>query len=203
MKLYFVPNTRAHRPRWLLEELGVPYELVVLDPAKGETRTPEYLAVHPHGHVPALEDDGVVMFESAAICLYLADKFPDRGLAPAPTSRERAAYLQWIVYAVSEMEPPVALVHRHGGFSARVPPEQRIPAAVAEGREKFADACRVLAAHLAGREFMVGDRFTTADLMVGAVLGWARFQQMLDDAPELLAYLKRLTSRPAFKKARE
>jgi glutathione S-transferase len=85
MKLYFAPRTRAVRPRWLLEELGVPYELVKLDPSKQENKTPAFLALHPFGEIPVLVDGDVTLFESAAICLYLADRFPEKNLAPPPT----------------------------------------------------------------------------------------------------------------------
>jgi len=89
IKLYYAPRTRSTRPRWLLEELGVPYELVRLDLGKGDHKKAEYLAIHPHGVVPALEDDGRVIIESLAICLYVADKFPEKGFAPEIRTIER------------------------------------------------------------------------------------------------------------------
>ncbi|MET0152909.1 MAG: glutathione S-transferase N-terminal domain-containing protein, partial [Candidatus Binatia bacterium] len=90
MKLYYARQTRASRARWMLEEIGEPYELVRLDLSKGEHKRPEYLKIHPHGAVPALVDGETAMFESAAICAYLADKFPAKGFAPPPTSAARA-----------------------------------------------------------------------------------------------------------------
>ncbi len=200
MKLFFVPNTRAHRPRWLLEELGVPFTLVKLDPSKGENKTPDYLALNPTGHVPTLvDDDGTVIFESAAICLYLADKFPEKGFAPKIGSPDRGRYLQWVVYSMSELEPQVAAVGYHTRIYAE---EKRIPAAAELGRTKFVDCAKILTGALAGKQFLVGDRLTAADVMIGGVLGWAKMLGMLEPHPELMAYTKSLTDRPAFKAAR-
>ena len=127
MKLYYVPNTRAHRCRWLLEELEVPYELHRLDLAAGEHKQPPYLELQPHGAVPVLVDGETVVFESAAICLYLADRFPERGLAPRAGDPARGAYYQWLVYSISELEPPVALTFAH---KVRLPEANRVPAMV-------------------------------------------------------------------------
>ena len=101
LKLHYVPQTRAGRVRFVLEELGVPFELLRME-AK-DTKSPEYLKVNPLGHVPALVDGDTTVIESAAICMYLADKFPEKKLAPPPGTPERAAYYQWIVYAMVTM----------------------------------------------------------------------------------------------------
>src|SRR5215216_2978564 len=108
LRLYFVPRTRSLRPRWLLEELGVPYELVRLESA--DTKTPEYLAVHPLGRVPALVDDGVALFESAALYLHLADKYGEGKMAPAPGTIERGLYYQWILFASASLEPHLSRI---------------------------------------------------------------------------------------------
>ncbi len=198
MKLYYVPMTRALRPRWLLEELEIPYDLVRLDPSKGENRTPAYLALNPTGHVPTLVDGGSVLYESAAMMLYLPDRFPDKGLAPPiANTADRAAYLKWIVYAVSEIEPGVHLQFQHG---LRLPEEKRVPAIAAWGRERALAALAPVRATLAGREFLVGDRFTAADVLMASLLGWARMLGIVDD-PELVAYVKRHMARPAAKRA--
>jgi glutathione S-transferase len=200
MKLYYVPFTRAHRVRWMLEELGVPYELCRLDPSKKENREDWYLAIHPHGHVPALEDDGVTMFESAAIVMYLADKYPDKKLAPPPGTKERAAYYQWMVYSMSELEPGVAMVSYHTSMR---PPERRIPAVAEEGRARFADSARVLTAHLQGRQYMLGEAFSAVDVMIAGVLGWGKVAGLLEDQPRLLEYFRLCASRDAAKRARK
>lgn len=198
LKLYYVPKTRAMRPRWILEELGVPYELVRLDPSKRETHTETYLKVNPLGHVPALDDGGTVIVESAAIIMHLADKFPDQGLAPAPGSPERGRWYQWILYAMATLEPLVALVSEQG----RLAPEERSEAFSQRMKARFVKESALAEQHLQGREFAL-DRFTAADVVLGSVLGWARMIGMCDERPHCAAYAKAMLARPAAKKARE
>ncbi|HTM23039.1 MAG TPA: glutathione S-transferase [Kofleriaceae bacterium] len=181
--LYYAPRTRAGRPRWLLEELGVPYTL--------ERDAGARKAAHPLGKVPALRDGDLVMFETAAICIYLADKFADRGLAPAIDSPLRGPYLQWMVFAGSELDVGPVDWYDASDDGAK----QR---AVAH----FDRRAPVVSDALAGREYIVGDRFSAADVMIAAVLGWARGAGMLERWPVLLDYGKRLASRPAAKAAR-
>ena len=104
IRLYYAPKTRAGRVRWMLEELGADYELVPVDREGGECDKPEYRLVHPLGKVPALDDGGTKIFESAAIILHLADAFPEKQLAPAPGTKERGLYYQWIVFNVATIE---------------------------------------------------------------------------------------------------
>lgn len=193
MKLYYNKYTRAARPRWMLEELGVPYELVTLDLARGEHKTPEYLAIHPLGKLPALQDGDLTLFESAAICLYLADKYPEQGLAPAPGTPERGAYYQWVFYAMTQLEPPLG----EHFVEIRKPEGERDAARMAHARAHFDAAARVLENHLTGRDYVVGETFTTADLILGSVIGWARAMKLVDDHPGLLGYAARLRERPA------
>jgi glutathione S-transferase len=202
LKLFYVPFTRAGRARWMLEELGVPYEIEKIDVQAKQNQSPEYLEkVHPLGHVPALHDsDGdVTMFESAAICMYLADKFAEKKLAPAFGTPARGPYYQWMVYSMSELEPTVAAL----ATLAKIPEAERNAAAAATKKAKFVAAASVIQKHLARRgfEYMLGAEFSAADVMIAGVLGWARVLGALED-PELLAYLKRCTSRPAFKASR-
>ena len=198
MKLYYAPQTRATRPRWMLEEIGAPYELVRLQLSKGEHKRPEYLKIHPHGAVPAYSDGEVTMFESAAICAYLADKFPDKRLAPPVGSAERGLYYQWLVYSMATMEPPVLKVFLNTRMLAE---EKRSPAVAEEGRAQWKDVARVLQQAVEGKAFLLGEQFTAADVMVGSILGWAGFMGLLDGFPGLQTYVERLTSRPAFKRA--
>jgi glutathione S-transferase len=123
MKLYFAPRTRAIRARWLLEELGVPYELIKLDLARQENSTPTYLAVHPLGEVPALVDGDVTLLESLAICLYLADRFPEKHLAPLMGSAERGPYYQWMAFAEVSLAPVVmaSILHLANTLKLRAP----------------------------------------------------------------------------------
>lgn len=198
MKLYHSPQTRSVRPRWLLEELGAPYELVTLDMPKQDHKTAEYLKIHPHGAVPAFVDGDIVMFESAAICMYLADKFPDKKLAPPVGSPERAAYYQWMVYSMATLEPPVLQVFLH---TVMLPEEQRSSEQAQEGRTKFKEVARVLTNALRGKQYLVGNQLSAADIMVGSTLAWSHFMGLLSDQHALEDYVKRLTARPAYQAA--
>ena len=200
MKLYYVPNTRAHRPRWLLEELGVPYELVRLDPRAKENRQDPYLKINPLGHVPALVDGDLTLIESGAICMHLADKFPEQRLAPPLASPNRGLYYQWIAFALTSLEPQVVLVDAH---TQRLPEDQRIPLVADRARARFAELAAVVDRAVRGRDYLVGDTFTVADLLTSAVLGWARSLGMIGELPDLLEYSKKIAGRPANKAARD
>lgn len=197
MKLFYVSKTRSVRPRWVLEELGVPYQLVRLDPSKGETRAAEHLARQPLGHVPALEDGDVRMFESAAICLYLAEKYPEKGLLPPPGTPARAATYQWLFYAMTELEPPCSAV----SAERRKPEAERSARVADEARARFRKAAAALEPVLARSPFLLGASFTVADAVVGAVLAWGHAQGPLEGLPATEAYLARLRERPAWRRA--
>jgi glutathione S-transferase len=198
MKLYYCPMTRATRPRWLLEEIGAAYELVRVDLGKGEQKRPEYLKIHPHGRVPALVDGDLAVFESSAICMYLADRFPEKTLAPAPGSPARGLYYQWMVYAAATAEPPVVKVFLN---TVRRSEKERNPSEEEAGRTEFREVAAVLARALEGRPFILGDAFTAADVMVGSIVGWARGLKLLEEQPTLKEYSRRLVERPAYKRA--
>ncbi|BDG10671.1 glutathione S-transferase family protein [Anaeromyxobacter paludicola] len=196
MKLYYVPKTRATRPRWVLEELGLSYELARLDPKAGETRTPEHLRRHPLGHVPVLEDGGVRIFESGAICLWLADRDPERRLLDVPGTPGRAQALQWIFYGVTELETPLGIAGaelRKGAAGDA--------ALVAAMKQRLAAALGPLEAELGGRSWIAGDRFTVADVVLASLLASAQRNGLLPPSPALEAYLSRATSRPAASRA--
>lgn len=198
MKLYHSPRSRSVRPRWLLEEIGAPYELIRVDLAKGEQKTPAYLKLHPHGAVPVFVDGDLTLFESAAICAYLADKFPEKRLAPPIGTATRGLYYQWMHYAMATLEPPLLQVFLH---TSMLPEAERSAKAAEEGRTKFADVARVLSQALTGKSFLVGDTFSAADVMIGSMLGWARTLRLLTEQPVLDASVKSLVERPAFKRA--
>ena len=199
MKLYYSPQTRAGRPRWLLEEIGAPYELVSLDMQKGEHKAPDYMKIHPHGAVPALVDGDLALFESAAICMYLADKFPDKKLAPPLGTPARGLYYQWMLYSMATLEPPVLDVFLH---TVMLPEAERSPAVVEKARATFANVAGVLSNALTGRTFILGEQFSAADVMIGSTLAWAGFMGLLSNHPTLQAYAKRLSERPAFERSR-
>jgi glutathione S-transferase len=195
MKLYFAPRTRATRHRWLLEELEVPYELLKLDLSKQENRTPAYLALHPFGEVPVLVDGDVTLFESSAICLYLADRFPERHLAPPPGSPERGPYLQWVLFAEVTLEPVVLEHYRN----AQLPEEQKTN--LAKQHARLDEVLTVIDTRLGGREFAVGNSFTSADLVMASILHLANTLKLLERHPRLIDYVIRHTKRPATMRA--
>ncbi|MFB1482342.1 glutathione S-transferase family protein [Corallococcus sp. RDP092CA] len=200
MKLYFAPRTRSTRPRWLLEELGVPYELVRVDLSQGAHKQPDYVQhVHPLGVVPALEDGGAPLLESTAHLLHLADRFPEKGLAPAPGSPERAEYYQWISFAVTTLEPQLEAFLEH---TQSLPEDQRVPALAERAVRRFDAAARVLEARLGEREFLVGSRFSAADVLMASLLAWAGMMGRTKDLPGLQAYAQRHLARPAARRAR-
>jgi glutathione S-transferase len=178
MKLYYAPQTRALRALIMLEELAVPYEIVPIDFKGGEHKRADYRKIHPHGELPALQDGELTMFESAAICAYLADKFPDKRMAPALGSVERGMYFQWMFYSMTELD------------------------AHALDRERMKECFLVLDRALDGREFIVGTKFTAADVMIGSGAIWVDARHhLLNDFPSLDAYAKRMLARPSFQRA--
>lgn len=198
LTLYYSAQSRAIRPRWLLEEIGVPYELKRLNLQAGEQKSPAYLKINPNGAVPALVDGDLSLFESAAICQYLADKFADKRMAPPVGSADRARYYQWIHFAMSGLEPPAVNIFMH----TMVKPEaERLPVVVDESRRQLAAALQVVEGAVAGRTFIVGDGLTAADVMVGSTLAWAQMMGMIGDGlPATAGYLGRLSARPAFQR---
>lgn len=198
MQLYHSPSSRSVRVRWMLEEIGAPYELVRLDLSKGEQKTASYRKIHPHGAVPALLDGTLVLIESAAICAHLADKFPEKQLAPALGSASRAKYHQWMFYAVATLEPPVVQIFLH---SISLPEAQRSASLVEEGRKRFEEIANVLSKELQGKSYILGEQFSAADIMIGSTLGWAKMMGVLGDQPVLDGYVQRLLERPALQRA--
>ncbi len=200
LTLYGAPRSRAARCLWMLEELGVPYEN---DPVgfTGASRTPEFLKLNPNGHIPVLRDGDLVLFESLAINLYLARKYgAETGLWPTTVEDEGRVY-QWSVWAMTEAEGPLVtvLVHR------RVLPEaQRDPKKIEEGVQQWPKPLAVLDGMLAGREYLLGDRFTVADLNVASVVLWAPLAGLdMASAPHAQAWLARCTARPALQRAQK
>jgi glutathione S-transferase len=194
LKIYGVPLSRANRTLWMARELGLAFENVPIDFADGSAKTPEYLAINPNGRIPAIDDDGYRLWESMAINLYLAKKHGGP-LAPANLGEE-GLILQWSFWAMTEIEKPVVNVVINRGVIPGIPGDPKLAdAAEAELARPFG----VLDGHLAGREHLVSDRFTVADLNVAAVASLARMANVaLDRWPNLARWLDRCTSRPAF-----
>jgi glutathione S-transferase len=196
IKLYGVPASRASRSLWMLEELGVPYENVPTSFA-GDAQKPEYLAKNPNGRVPTLEDDdGLVVWESMAINLHLAERY-DKGFRPRSIA-ERAHLVQWSFWGMTEIEPGLidAFLHR-----AMLPEAQRDAAVADAGEQKLQRPLGVLDRELAKRSWLVGDRFTVADLNVASVLGIAPIAQIdLSKVPNAQRWLSACLKRPAAQK---
>jgi glutathione S-transferase len=201
VKLYYVPMTRATRARWMLEELGIPYELHRLDLSRKENRGEAYLGVHPLGHVPALVDEeaGVTMFESAAIVMYLADRHPEKRLAPPVGSPLRASYYQWMCFVPATMEPPLATVFDQ---QTKLPEAERSPRVIDAAKARWRTVCAALDRAVDGKKYILGDEFSAADIMVGSALAWSKAMGLLEEQPRLVAYSKRAADRPAFRAAR-
>ena len=172
---------------WLLAEIGAPCELIKVAPE--ERRSAEHLVRHPLGRVPALElDDGTVMFESAAICLQLADLHTDAGMIPPLGSAERALVYQWVLFGMTELEAPL---YRWIGEAAESSTES--PA-----RARFVQAAAALERAVEGHDWLLGDSFTVADVICASVLGSAHSRGLLGEWPGLEVYVERAQARPAF-----
>jgi glutathione S-transferase len=195
MRLYHRDHAgRPIRGAWTMEEAGQPYEVVKMtyEEGKGE----DHLARHPLGRVPVLEDDsGRLLFESAAICLQIADTNPQAGLIPAPGTHERGLVYQWAVFGPAEIEPPLI----ESAIHMETDPERS-----AKAQARFLKAVAAVSDALGEREFLVGDGFTIADVMVGSALAFTARAGREDLLPEnLRAYIGRLAERPAYQRARE
>ncbi|HEY8380329.1 MAG TPA: glutathione S-transferase family protein [Nannocystis sp.] len=191
---YTNPMSRGRIVRWMLEEVGQPYRTELLE--YGTTmKSPEYLAINPMGKVPALRHGDTVVTEVAAICAYLADAFPEAGLAPAPTDRLRGPYYRWLFFAAGPLEAAVS--NKSLGFEP--PPERRAMV----GYGSLADVLNVLERAVDGREFIVGDRFTAADVYVGSHIAWGLQFGTIERRPAFERYAERLSGRPAAVRARE
>lgn len=200
IRLHFSPGTRAIRVRWLLEEIGVPYQLHVVSLWRGAHKSKEYLKIHPLGKVPALEIDGTTLFESLGICLYLADRFPDAGLAPLVSERElRAKYCTWMALSAGTLEP--AIFEQVRAKKA----EERGIASVDLGPAltPFDTIASYLEHHLAEQPFLLGDRLTAADIMNGSLMAWAQDIGLLEERQSIQAWVKDLKSRTAYARAME
>ncbi len=199
LKLYGFLRSRSNRPHWALEELEVPYSFIQLDFQAADHRSEAFLALNPGGKVPVLVDDDFVLTESAAICTYLGDRFPEKRMTPAPATRERALYDQWMLFIQSELEQPLWSKGKH---SFALPEQYRIPAMLDTALYEFERPLQILADALGEREWMVGDRLTMVDLMVAHTLRWAVNFKFPVEQANLLRFLERMESRPAFLRMR-
>lgn len=197
MKLYGYPNTRSLRALWAAEEAGLDYEYQQIDLRSGEARRPPFIDLNPGGKLPVLEDGDLVLCESAAICTYIASQARPAPLLPE-NRKERARYDQWCFFALAELEQPLWTLAKHRFV---LPEERREPAIFDTARWEFSVAAKVLAKGLEDREYIVGDRFSAADVLVAHALMWARKYELPFEHDRVAAYLQRISARPALAKA--
>ena len=189
---YTNPMSRGQTVRWILEELGEPYETELLDYGSS-MKAEAYLSINPMGKVPAIRHNGRVVTEVAAICCYLADAFPQANLAPAPA--DRADYYRWIFFTSGPVE--AAFSNKAMGWNP--PPEKQ----AMFGYGTYELAIATLEKALTGREFIAADRFTAADLFVGAYVNFMLTFKLLDPTPAFVDYAARMTDRDAYRRAKE
>jgi glutathione S-transferase len=188
--LYHAWPSRSSMVRWMLEEVGEPYEIVQLNLKEGDQRKPSYLAINPMGKVPALKDGDTVITEVAAICCYLADAYPAAKLAPAIGDARRGPYLKWLFFGPSCLEP--AMIDKTlGRLDA---PRGTV------GWGDYETVVDVLKHALADTPYLLGEQFTAADIVIGAGIRWGMKFKMLPELPEFVAYAKRLGERPALQR---
>ena len=192
MKLYEFGPTRSIRARWMLQELAVDFETSLVDLPAREHCKPEFLELNPAAKIPVLVDGNLVLNESAAIVLYLAEKYPDRGFIPTDP-KLRADFYRWILFAVTELEQPWWRIAKHTHL---YPEQDRISAEVALARRDFLPMAAVLEMHMRGRNYVVGERVTAADFVVAYTLDVADEMQLLGECPALRSYVERMYARP-------
>jgi glutathione S-transferase len=192
MKLYGFGPTRSLRALWGLKELDTDFEFVPVNLLAGEHKRPDFLRLNPAGKVPVLVDGDIVIPESAAIVLYVADKYRDKGLLPSGL-KERAQAYRWVMFAVTELEQPLWRITKH---TALYPEDKRLPADIALAKEEFIAMATVLDRQLEGRQFIVGDGVTIADCVTAYLIDWANELKLIDGFPQLRAYFERMYARP-------
>jgi glutathione S-transferase len=192
MKLYGFGPTRSLRALWALKELDPEFEFIPVNLLAGEHKRPEFLRINPAGKIPGLVDGDLIIPESAAIVLYLADKYREKSLLPADLHQRAQAY-HWIMFAVTGLEQPLWRISKH---TAVYPEDNRLPADIALAREEFLAMAPVLDSHLEGCRFIVGDRITAADCVTAYLIDWANELRLIDDFARLRDYLDRMYARP-------
>ncbi len=192
LTLYHAAPSRSSVTRWMLEEVGEPYDIHPLSLSKGDNRAPDYLAVNPMGKVPALRHGDVVITEAAAICTYLADEFPRAGLSVPIGDPRRGVYLKWLFFGPSCIEPAVM---------DRASPRREEPRRAMLGYGDFDTVMDVVAKAVGRGPHLMGEQFTAADVVIGSNLRFGMMFKLLPERPEFTAYVGRLAQRPALQRA--
>lgn len=183
---------RSLRVLWALRELDAEFEFVPVDVMAGEASHPDFLRLNPAGKIPVLVDGDLVLTESVAIVMYLAEKYPSKGLMPADLT-ERAQAYRWCMFAVTELEQPLWRIAKH---TMLYDEDKRLPEDIALASEEFVAMAEILDRHMEGREFIVGDSMSIADCVTAYVLDWGDESGLLGGCPNLQAYLERMYARP-------
>ena len=192
--LYLIPSSAGQAPHILLREIGAPFELAFLDRERGDHKAPGYLKLNPMGRVPTLVDGDLVLFESAAICLHLAETHPQAGLAPAAGAPERARFLQWLMYLTNTVQADMLVYF----YPERFAPAAEAKAVRALAVDRLMDQFALLDRELEGREFLVGERFSVVDAYLFMVARWTRHMpRKARELPHLGPYLERIHNRPS------
>lgn len=194
LTLYTNPQSRGRIVRWILEEIGTPYELEVMEYG-GSIKSPEYLAINPMGKVPAIKHGEQVVIEVAAICAYLADQFPDENLAPPQLDAQRGDYYRWLFFTAGPLE--MALTAK--AYQWNIGAEN----AMSVGCGLIEDTINTIEETLKTSPYICGDNFTAADIVLASTLGWAILMKNLESSPVLTEYVKRCDARPAAQRANE
>jgi glutathione S-transferase len=192
MKLYYWPRTRAFTSLWMMEEVGEPYELVRVNIRAADHPSEAYKRINPMGKLAGLQDGACAMGETAAILLYVADKFPNKHLAPTPLDPRRGRFLQWLVFPATTMEP--VMVEKRAGTS---------PNTFQSGWGDYERAMNALQAAMQPGPWLLGDQFTAADLYVASALNFGMLFGMIDKRAAFTAFVARALARPAYKRAEE
>ncbi len=192
MKLYYCPQTRAFTALWMMEEVAQPYELVRVDIRAPGHPTEAYRKINPMGKVAGFSDGECAMGETAAILLYVADKFPQTRLSPAPTDPQRGRFLQWLMFSPTTLEP--VMNEKREGATAN---------SFTHGWGDYDRAFNALESAMTPGPWLQGDRFAAADLYIASSLGFGMQFGMIDKRPTFVAFAERASARPAFKRATE
>ncbi len=188
--LYEYGPSRSKQARWALQELGLEFKSIA---GMEILHSDELNQINPMGKVPAVVINGEPLFEAAAICTYLADLVPEKGLIAASGTRERALHLQWVSFALTEME---AYLWSNARNTFVLPEEQRITALFEQNNKAFLHAVKVLDKALENTDYLVGNRFSVTDILVGFTVNWGNLMGLLENTPNLQKYLARLKERP-------
>lgn len=196
LKIYGIAASRTSRPLWVAQELGLDYQHIAQPYEGGATRTPEFLALNPNGHIPVIDDDGIIVWESMACALYLAERFQaaDGSSLAAQNHAERAEILRWTFWTVTECEKDALsfLMHR-----VAMAEERRKPELALQADRRLAPVLQGLEQHLQGRSHIAGERFTVADICVASVLAWVQRADAMAACPRVADWLQRCLARPA------